>query len=211
MEAKNTKGIEERIIEAAKQVFVRKGYVAATMGDVANEAGIGRTALHYYYRTKEILFDAVFEQLSSSFLPNIDRILDQERPFIEKLPSIIDIYMGIIRANPSFPQFVIGELNRDRNHVFQTILKNPETIRPVLRLRQQVEDEMEQGLIRKIPIVDLVTTVVSLAVFPMLIREPLQVLFLNQDPKLFEEFIERRKTLIIETAVRLITPNAKQV
>ena len=211
MEAKNTKGMEERIIEAAKQVFVRKGYVAATMSDVANEVGIGRTALHYYYRTKEILFDAVFDQLLSSFLPNIDRVLDQECTIIEKLPSLIDIYMNVIRANPSFPQFVVGELNRDRNHVFQTVLKNPETIRPVLRLRQQIEEEMEKGLIRKIPVVDLLTTVVSLAVFPMLIREPLQDLFMNQSPKQFEEFLERRKELIIETAIQLITPNSNQV
>ena len=69
--------MEPRIIEAAKRVFVRKGYEAATMSDVAAEVGIGRTALHYYYRTKEILFDAIFGQLLSSLLPNIDRVLDE--------------------------------------------------------------------------------------------------------------------------------------
>ena len=55
MEAKDMNEMEPRIIEAAKRVFVRKGYEAATMSDVAAEVGIGRTALHYYYRTKEIL------------------------------------------------------------------------------------------------------------------------------------------------------------
>ena len=54
MEAKDMNEMEPRIIEAAKRVFVRKGYEAATMSDVAAEVGIGRTALHYYYRTKEI-------------------------------------------------------------------------------------------------------------------------------------------------------------
>ena len=62
MEAKDMNEMEPRIIEAAKRVFVRKGYEAATMSDVAAEVGIGRTALHYYYRTKEILFDAIFGQ-----------------------------------------------------------------------------------------------------------------------------------------------------
>ena len=57
--------MEAHIIEAAKRVFVRKGFEAATMSDVATEAGIGRTALHYYYRTKERLFEAVLEELSS--------------------------------------------------------------------------------------------------------------------------------------------------
>ena len=74
MEAKDMNEMESRIIEAAKRVFVRKGYEAATMSDVAAEVGIGRTALHYYYRTKEILFvRRIFGQLLSSLLPNIDR------------------------------------------------------------------------------------------------------------------------------------------
>ena len=68
MEAKDMNEMESRIIEAAKRVFVRKGYEAATMSDVAAEVGIGRTALHYYYRTKEILFDAIFGQLLSSLM-----------------------------------------------------------------------------------------------------------------------------------------------
>ena len=89
MEAKDMNEMEPRIIEAAKRVFVRKGYEAATMSDVAAEVGIGRTALHYYYRTKEILFDAIFGQLLSSLLPNIDRVLDEKSTMLEKMPVIV--------------------------------------------------------------------------------------------------------------------------
>ena len=123
MEAKDMNEMEPRIIEAAKRVFVRKGYEAATMSDVAAEVGIGRTALHYYYRTKEILFDAIFGQLLSSLLPNIDRVLDEKSTMLEKMPVIVDLYMGIVRANPMFPNFVVGELNRDPERLFQTVLR----------------------------------------------------------------------------------------
>lgn len=122
--------MESRIIEAAKRVFVRKGYEAATMSDVAAEVGIGRTALHYYYRTKEILFDAIFGQLLSSLLPNIDRVLDEKSTMLEKMPVIVDLYMGIVRANPMFPNFVVGELNRDPERLFQTVLKDPKKYSP---------------------------------------------------------------------------------
>ena len=124
MEAKDMNEMEPRIIEAAKRVFVRKGYEAATMSDVAAEVGIGRTALHYYYRTKEILFDAIFGQLLSSLLPNIDRVLDEKSTMLEKMPVIVDLYMGIVRANPMFPNFVVGELNRDPERLFQTVLRD---------------------------------------------------------------------------------------
>ena len=140
MEAKDMNEMEPRIIEAAKRVFVRKGYEAATMSDVAAEVGIGRTALHYYYRTKEILFDAIFGQLLSSLLPNIDRVLDEKSTMLEKMPVIVDLYMGIVRANPMFPNFVVGELNRDPERLFQTVLKDPKKIQPILRLRRQIEE-----------------------------------------------------------------------
>ena len=75
--------MENRILEAAKQVFVRKGYEATKMGDVAAEAGIGRTALHYYYRTKDMLFDAIFDQLMDSLLPDLGIIIDEKLPFLD--------------------------------------------------------------------------------------------------------------------------------
>lgn len=208
MEAKDMNEMEPRIIEAAKRVFVRKGYEAATMSDVAAEVGIGRTALHYY-RTKEILFDAIFGQLLSSLLPNIDRVLDEKSTMLEKMPVIIDLYMGIIRANPLFPSFVVGELNRDPEHLFKTVLKNPAKIQPILRLRRQIEEEMDKGLLRKMPVIDLVSTLVSLVVFPLLIRKPLAAAFLDNDMGRFEEYMDRRRDLIVEVITQLMVPDAR--
>lgn len=209
MEAKDMNEMEPRIIEAAKRVLVRKGYEAATMSDVAAEVGIGRTALHYYYRTKEILFDAIFGQLLSSLLPNIDRVLDEKSTMLEKMPVIVDLYMGIVRANPMFPNFVVGELNRDPERLFQTVLKDPKKIQPILRLRRQIEEEMDKGLLRKMPVIDLVSTLVSLVVFPLLIRKPLAAAFLDNDMGRFEEYMDRRRDLIVEVITQLMVPDAR--
>lgn len=201
--------METRIIEAAKQVFVRKGYEATTMSDVANEAGVGRTALHYYYRTKEMLFDAIFGQLMSVLLPNIGRIVNEKTTLLEKLPKIIDEYISMLLANPSFPVFVIVELNRDPEHLFHSIMKDPVRIEPIMRLRQQMEDEMEKGLLRKMPVEDAVSTLVSLVVFPMLIRNPLSAIFMNGDLTRFNDFVARRKALIVEMMTGLLSPDRK--
>lgn len=201
--------METRIIEAAKQVFVRKGYEATTMSDVAKEVGIGRTALHYYYRTKEMLFDAIFDQLMGALLPNIGRIVDEKNPFLEKLPKIIDEYMSLLQANPSLPVFLIVELNRDPEHLFHCVMKDPARLQPLMRLRQQMEDEMDKGLLRKMPVEDAVSTLVSLVVFPMLIRNPLSAIFMNGDLTRFNEFIVNRKALIVEMMTRLLSPDRK--
>lgn len=201
--------METRIIEAAKQVFVRKGYEATTMSDVAKEVGIGRTALHYYYRTKEMLFDAIFDQLMGALLPNIGRIVDEKNPFLEKLPKIIDEYMSLLQANPSLPVFLIVELNRDPEHLFHCVMKDPARLQPLMRLRLQMEDEMDKGLLRKMPVEDAVSTLVSLVVFPMLIRNPLSAIFMNGDLTRFNEFIVNRKALIVEMMTGLLSPNRK--
>lgn len=200
--------METRIIEAAKRVFVRQGYESATMSDIAREAGIGRTALHYYYRTKERLFEAIFGQLMSVLLPNIGRIMAEEKSMLEKLPPIIEQYITIVQANPSFPLFIINELNRDPDHLYRTILKDPERIQPILRMRKQMEQEMEQGLLRPMPLEDIVTALVGQIVFPMLIRRPLTDLFMEGDREAFDAFLLRRRLLITEIIIWLLAPQA---
>lgn len=199
--------IENRIIEAAKQVFVRKGFEAAKMSDIASEVGVGRTAIHYYYRTKEMLFDAVFDQLLDGLLPNIGRIVDADTNCLQKIPGLVSQYVDTIQANPLIPIFVVNELNRDPHHLYQAILKNPQRIEPLLRLRGLIEKEMADGNLKRIPLVYLVSTLMSLVVFPMLIRNPLTTLFLEEDATKFDAFIAGRKQFISDLLLQLLTPS----
>lgn len=199
--------MENRILEAAKQVFVRKGYEATKMGDVAAEAGIGRTALHYYYRTKEMLFDAIFDQLIGALLPNLGAIIDENTSFLEKLPKIIDQYVKTLQRNPLFPIFVINELERAPEHIYHSILKNPSRIEPIIRMRRQMEKEMEQGLLKKLPVYYVATTLISLLVFPMLVRNPFTAIFMGGDAGKYEAFLQERIPFVTDIMIRLLTPD----
>lgn len=199
--------MEDRILEAAKQVFVRKGYEATKMGDVAAEAGIGRTALHYYYRTKEMLFDAIFDQLIGALLPNLGAIIDENTSFLEKLPKIIDQYVKTLQRNPLFPIFVINELERAPEHIYHSILKNPSRIEPIIRMRRQMEKEMEQGLLKKLPVYYVATTLISLLVFPMLVRNPFTAIFMGGDAGKYEDFLQERIPFVTDIMIRLLTPD----
>lgn len=193
--------MENRILEAAKQVFIRKGYEATKMSDVATEAGIGRTALHYYYRTKDMLFDAIFDQLMDSLLPDLGVIID------EKLPKIIERYVNTLQKNPLFPIFVINELQRDPEHIYRSVLKDLPRVEPIMRLHAQLMDEMERGLIKKMPLYYMATTLISLLVFPLLVRNPVTVLFMNGDPGKYDEFLQERIPFVTDIMIRLLTPD----
>lgn len=200
--------MENRIIEAAKQVFVRKGYEATKMGDIATEAGIGRTALHYYYRTKDMLFDAIFDQLMDALIPNLEVIMDEDLPFLEKLPKIITQYAKTLRSNPLFPIFVINELQRDPEHIYGSILKDPSRVKPIVRLQTQIKAEMKQGILREMPLIYTATTLISLLIFPLLVRNPVTAIFLEGDTDKFDAFLEERIPYVTDIMIRLLTPDS---
>lgn len=208
MRVEEVQEIESRIIEAAKQVFVRKGYDATKMGDIAEEVGISRTAMHYYFRTKELLFDAIFGQLMGVLLPNLGVIMDEPTTCLEKIPKIVDRYVGLLQDNPSFPLFVINEFNRDPEHLYRIVMKDPSRIAPIIKLQKQMQDEMEKGWIKKLPLLYTATTLISLVAFPMLARNPITELFLDGDQGKFDSFIEERKAFISSIMVRLLTPDS---
>lgn len=199
--------MENRILEAAKQVFVRKGYEATKMGDVAAEAGIGRTALHYYYRTKEMLFDAIFDQLMGDLLPNLGVIMNEDLPFLEKLPRIVEQYVKTLQKNPLLPIFVISELQRDPEHIYQSVLKDPARVEPIIHLRTQIQNEMEKGLLKKMPLIYTASTLVSLVVFPALVRKPFTAVFMDGDTEKYEAFLQERIPFVTDIMIRLLTPD----
>ncbi|MDR1645708.1 MAG: TetR/AcrR family transcriptional regulator [Tannerellaceae bacterium] len=206
MKTDETSGMESRIIEAAKRVFVRKGYEATTMGDIAAEVGISRTAMHYYFRTKEMMFESIFAQLIDAVLPDINLIMDEPTTIREKLPKIVDRYLNALRSNHLFPLFVINEMNRDMEHLLHSVAKGPNRIQVLMRFKQQVVDEMEKGWIRPQPLEDLVSTFISLIVFPILIRNVLITLFMDGKPEAFDDYLNRRRQLICNTMYHLMEP-----
>lgn len=209
METENIMDMEHRIIEAAKIVFVRKGYEETKMGDIAAEAGMSRTALHYYFHTKEMLFDAIFQQLKNELLPNIALAVEKPVSCLEKIPLIVDQYVSMVQRNPLLPLFVANEFNRDPKHLYKALLKNVQYIEPLLKMKALMEAEMEGGKLKKVPFVYIVSTLVSLVVFPMLVRSPLTDVFLDGNPQKFDAFIEERKSFISDVLISMLTPDVR--
>ncbi|MDR1557563.1 MAG: TetR/AcrR family transcriptional regulator [Tannerellaceae bacterium] len=210
MKTEETSSMEGRIIEAAKRIFVRKGYEATTMSDIAAEVGISRTAMHYYFRTKDMMFEAIFAQLIDMVLPNIELIMNEHTTILEKLPKVIDQYLAALRNNQMFPLFVVNEMNRDMLHLFQVIAKDPKRVEVLMRFKQQTQDEMDRGLIKPRPLEDIISAFIGLIVFPLLIRNVLLAIFMEGKTEAFDELLNRRKQLIYDAMYHLMAPEEKK-
>ena len=113
--------IEQTIINTAKQLFIEKGYTDTSMSDIASRAGINRSTLHYYFRTKDRMFQAVFGSIVSAFFPKATAIiLDSDTPYMERVSKILDEYMDFLIKNPSLPKFVCEEINRDVDNLIDS-------------------------------------------------------------------------------------------
>ena len=91
---------EEKILEAAKKVFVNKGYDGARMQQIADEAGINKSLLHYYFRSKDKLFEAVFQETLLRIGPMVLSFVNEPIPLEVKIWKFVDDYIEIIKNKP---------------------------------------------------------------------------------------------------------------
>src|ERR1700761_7514582 len=113
---------ENQIFEAALKVFQKKGLTGARMQEIADEAGINKSMLHYYFRSKEQLFSQVFLQSFKRFTGSVLSLLNDTNTWEEKIPLIIEHYGKVMQNNPDLAMFVINEL-RQNTEGFVNIFK----------------------------------------------------------------------------------------
>lgn len=200
--AENT-NMEQQIIEAAKQVFIEKGYAKAGMSDIAARVGINRSGLHYYFRTKEKMFEAVFGDIVLSFVPSIHNIILQDKPIAERISEMVDVYFEVFSKEPCFPVFIAQEIQRDAAHMFNTI-SNLEIGRYGTRIRDYLYGEMKNGTIKEVPIEFILYTFYGLVVFPFIARPFAEIAFGGQVD--FDEKLKDWKAHVIRQMEFMLKP-----
>lgn len=195
--------MEHKIIEAAKATFLKKGYKDTNMADIAAEVGLTRPAMHYYFRTKERLFQAVFGDILMSFIPQIKESLSDDIPLELKISQIVEAYMSVLEDSPTLPVFIVQEINRDIDNIISIALDNN-----LVELGQSVVNvlnrEMEEGRIRKMPLIELGYTFYGLMMVPFLARPAGQIIFGRDSYS--PEFLQEWKENVIRQMVYLLKP-----
>jgi len=139
---------EENILNAAKRVFESKGMAGSRMQEIADEAKINKAMLHYYYRSKQLLFEAVFKIAFNKLAPKINDILNSDKSLFEKIISFSYNYNSFIIKHPYLPNFILQELNRDPEFVKKLFYSK--IFPSIKKFKQQINTEVEQGNIRPI-------------------------------------------------------------
>lgn len=195
------KNTENQILEAAKKVFLEKGMAGARMQEIADAAGINKSLLHYYYRSKDKLFLAVFRFAVLQFLPGIQEMITSDIHFEEKIRRFVHRYIDILLENPFVPMFIIQEIQRDPDRLFNAFVDAGIKPDEILRQFKKAVDDDE---IRDIDPRDLVVNLLSLCIFPVAAKPVMQRLLTNGDSDVYREFIEKRKKTVPEFILNAI-------
>jgi AcrR family transcriptional regulator len=185
------KSTEEKILAAAKKVFISKGMSGARMQDIADEAGINKALLHYYFRNKEKLFEVIFLEAAQKLFPAINVVFESDIPLFQKLERFCEEYITVMSENPYLPLFVLNEINQDPETFLTKIWGKQNLPRPK-KFLEQIEKEIKKGTIKRISPLQLLMNLISMTIFPFVAKSMFQF-NLHLDELQYRTIMEQRK------------------
>ncbi len=192
---------ESTILDAAKRIFQHKGMVGARMQEIADEAGINKALLHYYYRSKQLLFEAVFKKAFSLLAPQLNEVMNSDSSICEKIKNFSSNYISFVIKHPYLPNFIIQELNRSPEFIQKLLAEKH--FPNIEKFRKQVNDKVAEGIIRPIKAEQLFINIMALNIFPF-IGAPLLKDFINVDNTTYKKLMEDRKTEVADFIINAI-------
>jgi TetR/AcrR family transcriptional regulator len=198
-----TESTEQRIFDAAREVFIQKGLDGAKMQDIADRAGINKALLHYYYRSKEKLYEMVAKAVLNHSAPLLRGIIESDLALEEKITAFVNQYIGIVSKNHYLPLFLISEMNKHPDRFFDDIL--PKDFPKPEKFIAQVQEAVAEGRIRPIDPRHLVVNTISMCVFPF-IGKPMLRMAMGMSATEWQIFIEQRKKEVSEFLLAALRP-----
>jgi TetR/AcrR family transcriptional regulator len=202
---------EERILAAARTVIIRRGTSGARMREIAEEAGVNPALLHYYFRSKDRLAEAVFQQAARRLFPPVIALLGSDDPLETKVERVVEHELRVLMENPFLPGYVLAELNQHperARHLVEALMgTRVEGFAPQVfaRLAAQIDEQVAAGTMRPISADQFVMNLLSLCVFPFAAR-PMFCAVLQLDADGFAAMIERRRMALAPFFLAALKP-----
>lgn len=198
---KRSLNTEDKILKSAIQVFVKSGFEGTSMQKIADEAGINKALLHYYFRSKEKLFEKAFANIFVKFVPRALEIFTSELDFFDKIRLFIGTYIDLLVQNPLVPGFILQEINRNPDILYNIIREAG--VDPSFFFIQ-VEKEIASGSIVAGSSKHLFINIMSLCIFPVASRPLMQRIVFNNDERAYAIFLEERKKEVADFVINAI-------
>jgi len=192
---------EQTILKAAKKIFIQKGMDGARMQEIADEAGINKALLHYYFRSKDKLFEAIFTEAILKLIPNIMEMMKSDLPLFTKIEIFTGNYIDAFTENPFVPGFIMHELSRDPSKIVNMVKNAGINPQPFF---DQVKREADAGNIIAVDPYHLIVNMLSMCIFPFVATPILMNVLFKNNAESYSQFIAQRKKEVPEFIINSI-------
>lgn len=185
---------KEKILEAAQQEFVLQGFNGARMRAISERADINKGLLHYYFGSKEILFEEVFIYVFSKSMSELHVVMKPGNDIFESIARYVEMHMSKLIENPFIPIYILQETNRDPERLVH-LMKQSCGHTLFDHLESHIQEGIDAGILRPINPKQFVVSLMAMVVFPFL-EKPLLKTLMNLGDEGYQTFLEERKRFI---------------
>ena len=188
---------ENHIKETAKNIFFKEGRYQATTQDIADTAGVNRTLLHYYFRSREMLLEIVLGEGQAEFKEKMSKKIDQTLSFKARISQFIDVWMEQTNEYPYLDSYLVSQMH---NGAFleNLVNKSKTNQKELSDFLTDIENEMKAGSITKMEPIQFVLNLISMISYPLIMRPLLEKTF-SLNKKSYSKVMEDRKEAIMAT------------
>jgi TetR/AcrR family transcriptional regulator len=195
---------ELRILDAARQVFLEKGMAGSRMQEIADEAGINKALLHYYFRSKEKLFNRIFGEVVEKISQGLQLIFRKDMSVIDRLKAIVDVYIDVLFENRYLPLFVLNELNHNPEK-FSDLFEQHIVVH-MQKFIREIQHEVDTGKINPVHPIHLLLNVLGLIIFPFATIPVLSRIAVEDIRPLLNSLLQERKQVVKQFIEDALTP-----
>ena len=194
---------EAKILDAARSIFVEKGFNGCSSREIANQAGLNVALVNYYFKSKENLFHKVVSTILNEFAASIFDIFKSNLSLEHKTRIMIEHEYDLLSKHPEIPAFIIGELGKRNESFFQSL--NFEMAIEQAEIHKQVIEAQNKGDMRKLDIVNILLLVMSNCHFPFMARPMINAVHSVNDTQ-YQDYLKIHKQYVTEMVINYLFP-----
>ena len=207
MDIKPEQSMEQTILEVAERLFLEKGFALTSTTEIAKNVGCNQALVHYYFRTKDNLFNTIFEQKFRMLFENMYASQNFGNiSFSEKVRHAVESHFDLLTKNPKLPLLVATELSRLPENL-KNLRNKLQTVPFELftKLNNELQQEIAEGRARKIELMDIIITMVTLnaGLFMLL---PIANGIMQLDEEQTKELLAHRREENVQVILNYIKP-----
>lgn len=191
------------IIESARSEFFAHGFDGARMQSIVDNTAVTKAMIHYYFDTKQKLYEAVYKESVANIFDGLMDVLNQDIPLFKKLEQLIEQCLRISEQHPEQLAFVITESERKAAlliPLFRELYSSEISV-----FEKQLNEAADKYEIASVDVRHVLLNIFSLCFYPVLASEITRTMLKVESDGDMSKLAKSRKGVVLDTILNWLT------